>query len=245
MTIYRRQTCSILLQAPTGADAEAVRTYWYTNPHEFVREWLLTQAALLPTLYALSGRNWVVRLPGHPPPVSSADVWAGKLTDDKQRTMAASPAVKRGRSPATLGSKVLSGLEKLMIASLPIVLGALAYYKGSTGRLAYFFQPCHLQTSLLLGLAAFSRRPDGNGAKLFQLFLASWYGPMLALATPDLRDQNGFLEVPMFFVEHGVLLALPAVWIAQRKFDLFSVSVCRCQCRCQCQCNATSAAAES
>ena len=43
-----------------------------------------------------------------------------------------------------------------------------------------------------------------------------------------------FLEVENFFIEHAVLLLLPAVWIAQRRFHLFSVSVRSAVCKCVC-----------
>ena len=199
-----------------------MNTYWHTPPADFVREWLLTHAALLPAIWALSGRGWAVRLPGLAPPPSSADVWANKVKDERAKSLAASPAVKRGAGPATLASALLAALDRALTATLAVALLALVYYKGTTGRLAYFAQPCHLQSMTLVALS-FARAPDGGGAKVFQLFLSTWYGAFLALAAPDLRDQHLFMEVPMFFVEHAALVLLPAVWIARRKFDLFAV----------------------
>lgn len=222
-SLASRCACSIPLKLAEGTTEDhAVQTYWHTSPNQFVKEWLGLHAFIIPALKLTAGSTWTVRLPGHPPPVSSADVWSGKVTDHKL-VSAATPTTRRPRTKSLAG-KVLSGLERLMVGLLPVILLALLWYKGSTGRLAYFLQPCHLQTTLLLVLATFCHSPHGAGAKLFHLYLCTWYGPILALAMPDLRDQHGFLEIPMFFVEHGVLLLLPAVWIAQRKYDLYGVS---------------------
>jgi hypothetical protein len=199
-----------------------VRTFWYTHPEQFVKEWLGIHAVLLPVAWAASGSRWAVRVPGHPPPVSSADVWSGKVTDVKI-VSAASPTPRRART-RTLAGKLLAAAEKAMTTALPLVLAAIVYFKVTTGRQAYLFQPCHLQASLLIALSAFGRQPHGWGALLFQLYCATWYGPVLALAMPDLRDQTAFGEVQSFYAEHWILVALPLVWIAQRKYDTFAVS---------------------
>lgn len=209
------------------ADAESVITYWHTAPQEFVREWLLTHAALLPLAWLLSGAVWRIAVAGRPPRVSSADVWSGKVTDPK-RVGAASPTASRRGRPRTLLDRVLDAVEGVCIALLPVVLLALVYHKGTTGRIAYFFQPCHLQSITLLLLATVARGPSGAGAKLFQLYLATIYGPVLAMVAPDLREQHGFMEIPLFWAEHVVLVLLPVLWILRRKYDTFAVRWSAC-----------------
>ena len=56
-------------------------------------------------------------------------------------------------------------------------------------------------------------------------YLSTWYGALLALASPDLRGQTLFLEIHNFFLQHAVLLVLPMLWIAQRRFHLYEVRV--------------------
>jgi uncharacterized membrane protein YwaF len=96
-------------------------------------------------------------------------------------------------------------------------------------RLAYLLQPCHLSNFILLLLSC--QRASAHAAWLFEFYLVSAYGALLALATPDLRGLDLFpfgwpgwegytWEKVSFFVQHALLLLLPAVWIARRRFDL-------------------------
>ena len=52
--------------------------------------------------------------------------------------------------------------------------------------------------------------------------LSNAYGTVLALVSPDLDGQDQVGEVAVFWIEHVVLLALPIVWLARRRFPLFA-----------------------
>lgn len=48
------------------------------------------------------------------------------------------------------------------------------------------------------------------------------YGPILAMLMPDNAENVGFENVN-FWLEHGVLFALPVVWMARRRFHIYSI----------------------
>jgi hypothetical protein len=97
---------------------------------------------------------------------------------------------------------------------------ALFAYKILRPPTSYIFMLCHLHTILLTYLR-FIAVPDSAHSKLFHAgFLCSWFGTMLALAMPDLRGL-WFGEIVLFYVQHYLLLIVPMLWIAQRRYTLY------------------------
>jgi hypothetical protein len=66
--------------------------------------------------------------------------------------------------------------------------------------------------------------PAAEGAQLFSFILCTMYGALLALATPDTRGLDYFLEKEFFYVQHVLLAVLPLVWVARRRFPLLVAS---------------------
>lgn len=100
---------------------------------------------------------------------------------------------------------------------------ATLFYKGSTGRLIYLLQPCHLSNALLL-LLTLLPRGSRLATWLFFFNLHTAYGTWMAVLMPDLKNLILPGEVLYFFTQHGMLLALPAVWLVRRRYALFAHS---------------------
>ncbi len=183
----------ILLDHPEDESA-LVHVYWYSTPRFFVLEWLLLHAILIvPVLWVLSQFAWPVLLPAR--------------------------ARVHKRKPTSFES-MLNAAE--LISSLGI-LGcsiALVYYKIVRPPTAYLFMLCHMHTFLLTYLR-FGATADIAHSKLFHAgFMCSWFGTMLALAMPDVRGL-WFGEIVLFYVQHVLLLVVPMLWIAQRRYTLY------------------------
>lgn len=105
-------------------------------------------------------------------------------------------------------------LRVVCVMSLILTIG----YKAPTGRVAYLFQPCHISNLLLTILCFWKGELAG---KFFYFYVCFLYGTVLALVTPDLRGLSMFGELQTFFIQHAMLLILPAVWIATRRYHLY------------------------
>ena len=113
-------------------------------------------------------------------------------------------------------------------------------------RIAYLLQPCHLLNLFLCVLSVDSIALNSSwAAPLFHFYLCTMYGAILAVATPDtaglvsgpnlkcegMHRAEGTpcslstwrpFEVESFWAQHITLLALPMVWIARRRFPIYS-----------------------
>lgn len=116
-------------------------------------------------------------------------------------------------------------------------------------RIAYLLQPCHLLNLFLCILSVDSYALNSSwAAPLFHFYLCTMYGAILAVATPDtaglvsgpnwncegMHRAEGTpcslstwrpFEVESFWAQHITLLALPMVWIARRRFPIYSSDV--------------------
>ena len=90
--------------------------------------------------------------------------------------------------------------------------------KALTGRVVYLAAPCNAMSALLL---VFSVDPGSYfGEALFNWYLATSWGVLVALGTPDTRDQVYSFEYPHFFVTHALELAVPAYLLLRRQYAL-------------------------
>ena len=225
-------------------DAGGVDTYWYTSPKHHVLEWLAFHAVAVPALVLLARRAWRVDVPAAPDAVSSSAVWAGKARD---------PAAGGGNGGTRRvhSSWWLNTLDVLLRIACWGHAAATIYYKTSTGRAVYLFQPCHLSNYILCWLC-FNKSPFAS--KAFYLcvppflllwfaagttvhwyvtpslpthspkihsYITFWYGTLLALVTPDLRGLHMVGEQFNFFSQHIMLVLLPAVWIVKRRYTMY------------------------
>ena len=96
-------------------------------------------------------------------------------------------------------------------------------------RLAYLLQPCHLSNFALCVMTFMRATPTTTW--LFEFYLVTVFGALCALATPDMRGLDLFPfgwpgwegytgEKVSFVVQHVLLLVVPAIWIARRRFAL-------------------------
>lgn len=138
--------------------------------------------------------------------------------------------------------RFLAPLDYVTRALCVVTLVATFAYKVPTGRWPFMLQPCHWLCSILVYLCfvkdeepAFppssSKGKGGKGgaagarhcsinAQLFNFFLNCIYGPIAALLVPDMRGLDLPGEQFNFWLEHVVLVLLPVIWIARRRFDI-------------------------
>ena len=149
-------------------------------------------------------------------------------------------AARFARARARAHHWALVAADGAATATVWLTAALTVYFKLRTDcmgrpRLAYLVQPCHLSNFILCALSLLPRSP--RAAWLFEFYLVTAFGALCALATPDTRGLDlwpfgaeGLLagaawpgytwEKVSFFVQHGLLVALPALWIARRRFDL-------------------------
>lgn len=124
-------------------DAGGVDTFWYTTPHQHVVEFVLVNLCLLPFIYYMSTREWVVVVPARVSNASSADVWTNKVQDS-------SLTQKLATAKAT--PTWLTVLDYALRAQCLFNAVATIGYKAATSRWVYLFQPCHLSNYALIYL---------------------------------------------------------------------------------------------
>lgn len=153
-------------------DAGGVETYWFTSPKHHVVEWVAVHAVLLPFMWWISRGAWVVDVPSADAPVKSADVWAGRARD---------PAATGTAKPRVHNAWWLNAADAVLRVACYAHAAATIYYKASTGRSVYLFQPCHLSNYILCWLC-FNKSPFAS--KVFYLYVA------LAAAPSQLRPRS-------------------------------------------------------
>ena len=194
--------------------------YWYLSPEQHVYEFLVFNAVFLPLLWWLLQRPLAVDVPALP-----ADASAARYAPARARAHHWALVCLDGLCTAALWA---TGLLTVFFKLRPDCMGR--------PRLAYLVQPCHLSNFILMLLSCL-RGASPGAVWLFEFYLVSAFGALCALATPDLRGldlwpfgSEGLLaaerwggytwEIVSFFVQHALLLLLPAVWMARRRFAL-------------------------
>jgi hypothetical protein len=176
---------------------EAMISFWFLSPAHQVVETLVINALFLPLVYFLARVGWRVGVP-------------------------AAPAGARGD-----GGGLLALLDGALSATTLVCTCFTVWYKlqpdcAGRVRLAYILQPCHLSNLMLLTLSgALAAGWGARFAALFEVYQCTVFGALFALATPDYRGLYLPFETLHFHVQHWLLLALPCVWIARRRFPIF------------------------
>ena len=179
---------------------EAMISYWFLTPTHQVVETLAVNALFLPLAATLARTAWRVGVP-------------------------AAAAAPRGGGGGG-GGGALALVDRVLSATTLVCSCFTVWYKlqpdcAGRVRLAYILQPCHLSNLMLVALSGALAAGWGERfSPLFEVYLCTVFGAVFALATPDFRGLYLPLEVPHFIVQHVLLLALPCVWIARRRFRL-------------------------
>jgi hypothetical protein len=174
---------------------EAMISYWYLTPAHQLLETVAVNAAFIPLVLYLGRAPWRVGVPA--------------------------------ASGGGAGGVALALLDAVLSLTTVVCSVFTVYYKlqpdcAGRIRLAYILQPCHLSNLMLVVLAACLAAGRGAAASpLFEAYLCTVFGAIFALATPDFRGLYLPLEVEHFIVQHLLLLALPCVWIARRRFHCY------------------------
>lgn len=211
-TSYKYIYCRI--QPATVDDSLKVVVKWYLSPQQHILEMLGFHAILLPLVWWLSQQPWIVQVPALPKRTDSSAVWKNAQNESVELVYAPS----RRKSGGWL--KLADGL----LTILAWITGpATVWYKAQNGRNAYLLQPCHIQNFVIMYLTL--DRSSSFAAALFHFYLCTAYGTLLAIATPDLRGLGLPLEIEAFWVQHFMLILLPLVWVARRRYPLYAGAV--------------------
>ncbi|CAO3621365.1 unnamed protein product [Mucor fragilis] len=110
----------------------------------------------------------------------------------------------------------------LMIASYAVTV----VHKSVTGTKYFLLQPCHASAVILVIIMAWPNdRSQFVPQLLFNIYLHTLWGSVLALVFPDLRDHDMLGEVSNFFLEHGLILVLPFYLLTTKRYVVLPLNL--------------------
>ncbi|KAI8640938.1 transmembrane protein [Parasitella parasitica] len=110
----------------------------------------------------------------------------------------------------------------LVIASYAVTV----IHKSVTGTKYFLLQPCHASAVILIVIMAWPNdMPQFVPQLLFNIYLHTLWGSVLALVFPDLRDHDMLGEVFNFFLEHGLILVLPFYLLTTKRYVVLPLDV--------------------
>jgi hypothetical protein len=207
--------------AASGCDSvKADGVCWFLTPSRQVVEWVLFNVVTLALLWRFSRDAWSVDVPAlrarRGGEKASSASWMNEAEEAREAVV-----TERARAKADGWLRPLDGVLSVLAW---VTIASTCFYKLSKGKGAFLLQPCHLINFFVCALTLL----DADvGAPLFNFVLCTFYGLIIALAAPDttsLKPESGGLpgELEMFYVYHVMLLVIPFVWVARRRFSLYS-----------------------
>lgn len=186
----------------SGSVVTSIIPCWYLSPLQHVWEFVAENLILVPLLLR-SSRAWTV---------------TESATGPSPRLRALDTAIHA------------SGWVTL------VVLAVTLLYKHLTERLVYVLQPCHVMTGVLAwlcfaqpaaGAGACGRTPSAHlPSILFNVVCLHWvFGCWLAILAPDTSTLLLPLEPEFFHVQHWLLVGVPVLLVARRRYHLYSPRV--------------------
>jgi hypothetical protein len=184
---------------------------WYLTPTQQLLESIALLLFLIPVTRLLAGvGRWTLSIPA----------MATHQTGD-----AMADGVLAASRASLFGGRFLGTIERAMVFLAWCLAPLTVYYKAFDGRLPYLLQPCHLLNFLICALSVAPTTTTKGGARwpaaAFYFYVCTIYGPLLAITSPDTAGLSQPGELLSFWTQHYVLVLLPLVWIARRKFNLF------------------------
>lgn len=197
--------------------------YWHLPPEQHLLELLIFNAIFLPLVWWLLQQPVRVEIPALPTELSGA-----RFARARARAHHWALVALDGACTALVW---VTGLLTVYLKFRPDCMGRL--------RLAYLVQPCHLSNFILCALSLLTPATAAT-TRLFEFYLVTVFGALLALATPDVRGLDWMKsealagmsaslglgeyldswEKVSFFTQHTLLVVVPAVWIARRRFSI-------------------------
>jgi hypothetical protein len=218
---------------------------WYLSPKQQLVETILLFLTLTPMLYFLTKASspWKVAVPSFPAKSTGSYGIDAIFEKSKKKGIYGGLLFLLDHS-----MRILSWIFLLATIHYKIQVNERTEDGTPDGRtrIAYLLQPCHLLNLFLCVLSVDSLALNSSwAAPLFHFYLCTMYGAILAVATPDTaglvsgpnwncegmhRTENTPCtwsswrpyEVESFWAQHVTLLALPLIWIARRRFPIYS-----------------------
>ncbi|KAI3661700.1 hypothetical protein MP638_002952 [Amoeboaphelidium occidentale] len=129
-------------------------------------------------------------------------------------------------------SSIVKALDNIIFAVLLFTNIANFIYKYLKDTWWFLLQPCHINLMILnyLFLPSFrsgqgSPRKQERNTWIFNLVLHLNWGAILAILTPDYRDQVHPFEFEFFWLEHLVLLFVPLYCFAVDRYYVFPLDM--------------------
>ncbi|KAI7889304.1 TMEM164 family-domain-containing protein [Mucor mucedo] len=119
-----------------------------------------------------------------------------------------------------------SWFENICLVTMVASYVVTVIHKAHTGTEFFLLQPCHVSAVILIVIMAW---PNGMSQftpqLLFNIYLHTLWGSILALVFPDLRDHDMLGEVFNFFLEHGLILLLPFYMLTTKRYVVLPLNV--------------------
>ncbi|ORZ37837.1 transmembrane protein [Catenaria anguillulae PL171] len=116
-----------------------------------------------------------------------------------------------------------SRLDVLMALVLTASLSLVTFHKYNSGNLNFLLQPCHVSMVTLIVMLLWDQRSSVPHV-IFNIYLHTVWGTLLAILSPDLRDAKQFLERDNFWFEHWALLITPLIVAWSNRLAIFPPS---------------------
>lgn len=171
-----------------------IRSTWFLSPEQMIIETLFYALILLPLWWRTKGRAI-----NHP-------LW-------------------RDRFDALNGGHLLrhDWLEKSLGVAAIVSLAGMCYYKAISPygwRLLFIVQPCHVAIFSWIMILFVLPSPYADVA--FQITTACSWGGVLALLFPDMSDYEFYLDKVNFYIEHILMLLIPAILMWRKHFQFIA-----------------------
>ena len=132
--------------------------------------------------------------------------------------------LKQYRKTQHLNSIYSRLFDRIMLGCCIGVFGIMLAHKYQKDMFLFLLQPCHMNLMTFIILFMMDPAESIVPHLIFNAVLHLNWGAFLAIATPDLRDCDLFLEYEIFWIEHYLLLIIPVYCMIMKKFVVFELS---------------------
>ncbi|KAI8878436.1 hypothetical protein K501DRAFT_195862 [Backusella circina FSU 941] len=118
-----------------------------------------------------------------------------------------------------------SWLELLCLITMTASYAVTVIHKYITSTEFFLLQPCHASALLLVMVMAWPDKANPFIPQLlFNIYIHTLWGSVLALVFPDLRDHEIIGEIFNFFLEHTLILVLPFYLVFTKRYVVLPFS---------------------
>ncbi|KAI9470591.1 MAG: transmembrane protein [Benjaminiella poitrasii] len=121
-----------------------------------------------------------------------------------------------------------SWFETFCLVAMIFSYAVTVIHKLASDTNYFLLQPCHASAVILIIIMAWPSSDEVYQyipQLLFNIYLHTLWGSVLALVFPDLRDHDMLGEVFNFFFEHGLILVLPFYLLTTKRYVVLPLNI--------------------